>query len=158
MRKYKQLHAHIKTITITHINTVFMGKLKAENPQLSVYYNDRDHVTIIVQTPHKLSSLSPIVTHYTSSDLTSHMFKSPPPVSLPLLRNPRWNCTSWVQIPLVCTTQSSLASPSMCVQISFTSIVTTDSKLALSPTSSTSLHWTVHALQLTDVFFSWFMS
>ena len=35
-----------------------MGKLKAENPQLSVYYNDRDHVTIIVQTPHKLSALS----------------------------------------------------------------------------------------------------
>ena len=23
-----------------------MGKLKAENPQLSVYYNDREHVTI----------------------------------------------------------------------------------------------------------------
>ena len=40
-----------------------MGKLKAENPQLSVYYNDREHVTIIVQTPHKLSALSPIVTH-----------------------------------------------------------------------------------------------
>ena len=45
-----------------------MGKLKAENPQLYVYYNDRDHVKIIVQTPHKLSALSPIVTHYTSSD------------------------------------------------------------------------------------------
>ena len=50
-----------------------MGKLKAENPQLSVYYNDRDHVTIILQTPHKLSVQSPIVTHYTSSDLAKHM-------------------------------------------------------------------------------------
>ena len=67
-----------------------MGNIKAENPQLSVYYNDRDHVTIIVQTPHKLSALSPIVTHYTSSDHTNHMLQFAPPVSLPLLRNPIW--------------------------------------------------------------------
>ena len=40
-----------------------MGNLKAKNPQLSVYYNDRYHVTIIVQTPHKLSVQSPIATH-----------------------------------------------------------------------------------------------
>ena len=65
-----------------------MGKLKAENPQLSVYYNDRDHVTIIVKTPHNLSALSPIVTHYTSLDHTKHLLQSAPPVSLPLLRNP----------------------------------------------------------------------
>ena len=52
-----------------------MGNIKAENPQLSVYYNDRDHVTIIVKTPHKLSALSPIVTHYTSSDLAKHMLQ-----------------------------------------------------------------------------------
>ena len=64
-----------------------MGKLKAENPQLSVYSND--HVTVIVQTPHKLSVQSLIVTHYTSSDHTKHMLQSAPPVSLPLLRNPR---------------------------------------------------------------------
>ena len=67
-----------------------MGKLEAENPQLSVYYNDRDHVTIIVQTPHKLSVQSPIVTHYTSSDHTNHLLQSAPPVSQPLLRNPIW--------------------------------------------------------------------
>ena len=67
-----------------------MGKLKAENPQPSVYYNDRDHVTIIVQTPHNLSVQSPIVTHYTSSDHTKHMLQSTPPVILPLLRNPIW--------------------------------------------------------------------
>ena len=67
-----------------------MGKLKAKNPQLFVYYNDRDHVTIIVQTPHKLSELSPFVTHYTSSDHTKHMLQSAPPVSLPLLRNTIW--------------------------------------------------------------------
>ena len=67
-----------------------MGKLKAENPQLSVYYNDRDNVTIIVQTPHKLSVQSPIVTHYTSSDHTKHMLQSAPPGSLPLLHNPIW--------------------------------------------------------------------
>ena len=67
-----------------------MGKLKAEKPQLSVYYNDREHVTITVQTPHNLSALSPIVTHYTSSYHTSHMLQSAPPVSLPLLRNPIW--------------------------------------------------------------------
>ena len=66
-----------------------MGKIKAENPQLSVYYNDRDHVTIIVQTPQQLSVQSSIVTHYTSSDLTKHMLQSAPPVSLPLLQNPR---------------------------------------------------------------------
>ena len=66
-----------------------MGKLKAENPQISVYYNDRDHVTIIVQTPHKLSVQYPIVTHYISSDHTKHMLQSAPPVNLPLLRNPR---------------------------------------------------------------------
>ena len=66
-----------------------MGKIKAENPQLSVYYNDIYHVTIIVKTPHKLSVQSPIVTHYTSSDLTKHMLQSAPPVSLPLLCNPR---------------------------------------------------------------------
>ena len=66
-----------------------MEKRKAENPQLSVYYNDRYHVTIIVQTPHKLSVQSPIATHYTSSDLTKHMLQSTPSVSLPLLRNPR---------------------------------------------------------------------
>ena len=66
-----------------------MGNIKDENPQLSVYYNDRNHVTIIVKTPHKLSIKSPIVTHYTSSDLTKHMLQSAPPVSLPLLRNPR---------------------------------------------------------------------
>ena len=70
-----------------------MGKLKAENPQLSVYYNDRDHVTIIVQTPHKLSIQSPIVTHYTISDHTKHMLQSAPPVSQPLLRNPIWIIT-----------------------------------------------------------------
>ena len=46
-----------------------MENIKAKNPQLSVYYNDRVHVTIIVQTPHKLSVQSPIVTHYTSSDM-----------------------------------------------------------------------------------------
>ena len=79
----------LKTQTITHINTVFMGKLKAENPQLFVYYNDRDHVTIIVQTPHNLSVQPPIVTHHTSSDLAKHMLQSAPPVSLPLLCNPR---------------------------------------------------------------------
>ena len=67
-----------------------MGKLKAGNPQLSIYYNDRDHVTIILQTPHKLSVQSPIVTHHTSSDLEKHMLQSAPPVSLPLLRNPIW--------------------------------------------------------------------
>ena len=66
-----------------------MGKIKAENPQLFVYYNDRDLVTIIVQTPHQLSVQSPIVTHYTSSDHTKHMLQSAPPISLPLLRNPR---------------------------------------------------------------------
>ena len=66
-----------------------MGKLKAENPQLSVYYNDRYHVTIIVETPHNLSVQSPIVTHYTSSDLAKHMLQSAPLVSLPLLCNPR---------------------------------------------------------------------
>ena len=71
------------------MNTVFMGNLKAKNPQLSVYYMNRYHVTIIVQTPHKLSVQSPIVTHYTSSDLAKHMLQSDPPVSLPLLRNPR---------------------------------------------------------------------
>ena len=65
-----------------------MGNIKAENPQISVYYNDREHVTIIVQNPHKLSVQSPIVTHYTSSDLTKHMLQSSPPVSLPLLHNP----------------------------------------------------------------------
>ena len=66
-----------------------MGKLKVENPQLSIYYNDRDHVKIIVQTPHKLSIQSPIVTHYTSSNLAKRMLQSTPPVSMPLLRNPR---------------------------------------------------------------------
>ena len=67
-----------------------MGKLKAKNPQLSIYYNDIDHVTIIVQTTHKILALSPIVTHYTSSDHTKHMLQSAPPVSLPLLCNPIW--------------------------------------------------------------------
>ena len=66
-----------------------MGKLKDENPQISVYYNDIDHVTSIVETPHKLSVQSLIVTHYTSSDLEKHMLQFAPPVSLPLLRNPR---------------------------------------------------------------------
>ena len=66
MRTLKHNQAHISTQYV-------MGKEIAENPQLSVYYNDRDHVTIIVQTPHKLSVQSPIVTHYTSSDLTKHM-------------------------------------------------------------------------------------
>ena len=66
-----------------------MGKIKAENPQISVYYNDRDHVTIILQTPHKLLVQSPIFTHYTSSYLAKHMLQVAPPVSLPLLRNPR---------------------------------------------------------------------
>ena len=66
-----------------------MGKLKVENPKLSIYYNDRDHVTIIVQTPHKLSVQSPIVTHYTSSDLAKHMLQSASLVSLDLLHNPR---------------------------------------------------------------------
>ena len=65
-----------------------MGNIKAENPQLSVYYMNRDHVKIIVQTPHKLLVQSPIATHYTSSDLAKHMLQSSPPVSLPLLRNP----------------------------------------------------------------------
>ena len=67
-----------------------MGNLKDENPQLSVYYNDRDHVTIIVQTPHKISVQSQIVTHYTSSNHAKHMLQSAPPISLPLLRNPIW--------------------------------------------------------------------
>ena len=60
-----------------------MEKIKAENPQISVYYNDREHVTIIVQTPHKLSALSPIVTHKTSSDHAHPMLQSS------LLHNPR---------------------------------------------------------------------
>ena len=66
-----------------------MGKLKAENPQIYVYYNDIYHVTIIVQTPHKLSVQYPIVTHYKSSDHTKYMLQSAPPISLPLLHNPR---------------------------------------------------------------------
>ena len=66
-----------------------MGKLKAENPNYLYIICHGDHVTIIVQTPHKLSVQSPIVTHYTSSDLTKHMLQFAPPVNLPLLRNPR---------------------------------------------------------------------
>ena len=67
-----------------------MGNIKAENPQLSIYYNDRDHVTIILQTHHKLLVQSPTVTHYTSSDHTKHMLQSAPPISQPLLHNPIW--------------------------------------------------------------------
>ena len=132
-----------------------MGKLKAKNPQLYVYYNDRYHVTIIVQTPHKLSVQYPIVTHYTSSDHTKHMLQSAPPVSQPLLHNPIWIITisrfkshwyvlrnpHWLLHQCVCKSHAPVQS-----QL----IVT----LALSPTSPLVSIETVHALQLTDVFFS----
>ena len=64
-----------------------MGKLKVENPQLSVYYNDRDHVTIIIQSSSQ--ALSTISNCYTliKSDLANPMHRSLPPTSLPLLRN-----------------------------------------------------------------------
>ena len=118
-----------------------MGKLKAENPQLYVYYNDREHVTIIVQTPHKLSTLSPIVTHKTSSDHTYHMLQSTPPVCLPLLRNPIWkSIRSKFESHQHVLCNPHWKSQSMCVQISCTSIVTTDSHTALSPNLSTGLH------------------
>ena len=133
-----------------------MGKLKAENPQLSVYYNDRDHVTIIVQIPHKLSALSPIFTHYTSSDHTKHMLQSAPPVSLPLLRNPiliilRSRFESHQYVP--CNPHWLLH---QCVckfhALVYSQLIVT---LALvSPTSSLVSTETVHALQLNDVFFS----
>ena len=129
------------------MNTIFMGKLKAANPQLSVYYNDREHVTIIVQTLHKLSALSPIVTHKTSSDHTYHMLQSAPPICLPLLRNPRWIIMrSKFEYHQDVLRNPHWQSQSMCVQISCTSIVTTDSHTALSPTSSLVSTETIHAL------------
>ena len=132
-----------------------MGKLKAENPQIYLYQNDRYHVTIIVQTPHKLSVQSPIVTHYTSSDNTKQMLQSAPPVSQPLLRNPIWiiarsrfkshwyvlHNPHWLLNQCVCKSHAPVQS-----QL----IVT----LALSPTSSLVSTETVHALQLNDVLFS----
>ena len=136
-----------------------MGKLKAGNPQLSVYYNDRDHVTIIVQTPHKLSVQSPIITHYISSDHTKHILQSAPPVSLPLLRNPRW-IISQSEFE---STWYALRNPHwhlhQCVVQNhapvWSQLIVT---LALSPTSPLVSTETVHALKLTDVFFSGFMS
>ena len=65
-----------------------MGNLKAENPQLSVYYIfHRDQVTIIIQSSSQ--ALSIISTCYTliKLDLAKHMLQSLPPDSLPLLRN-----------------------------------------------------------------------
>ena len=67
-----------------------MGKIKAENPQLSVYYNDREHVTIIAQSSSQALNTISHATHYTSSDQASHMLKYLPLVSLPLLHNPIW--------------------------------------------------------------------
>ena len=64
-----------------------MGKLKDENPQLSVYYNDRDHVTIIVQKLLTSSHAHPQLLHTITLDLAKHMLQSLPPASLPLLRN-----------------------------------------------------------------------
>ena len=131
-----------------------MGKLKVENPQLSVYYNDRDHVTIIVQTPHKLSVQSPIFTHYTSSDLAKHMLQYAPHVSLPLLHNPIWIIMRskfeshqyvlcnfhWLLHQCVCKSHAPV----------WSQLIVT---LALSPTSSLVSTETVHALKLADVFF-----
>ena len=66
-----------------------MGKLKAENPQLFLYYIcHRDHVTIIVQNSSQ--ALNTISNCYTliKLDLAKHMLQSLPPNSQPLLRNP----------------------------------------------------------------------
>ena len=68
-----------------------MGKLKVENPQLSVYYIcHRDHVTIIIQISSQ--SLSIISTCYTliRLDLANPLHRSLPALSLPLLCNPCW--------------------------------------------------------------------
>ena len=65
-----------------------MGKLKAENPQLSIYYIcHRDHVTIIIQSSSQ--ALSTISNCYTliKLDLAKHMLQSLPPDSQPLLCN-----------------------------------------------------------------------
>ena len=132
-----------------------MGKLKAENPQLFVYYNDIYHVTIILQTPHKLSVQPPNC--YTLHKLRSYKSHAPIYSTCQPASTTQSNMDNHeikVQIPPVCTVQSSLASPSMCVQISCTSIVTTDSHTALSPTSPLVSTETVHALQLIDVFIS----
>ena len=132
-----------------------MGKLKAENPKLYIYYNDRDHVKIIVQTPHKLSVQSPIVTHYTSSDHTKNVLQSAPPVSLPLLCNPIWIimrsrfkshwyvlCNPhWLLHQCVCKSHARVQSQ-LIVNLLFhlhPSLISTE---------------TVHALKLTDVFIS----
>ena len=66
-----------------------MGKLKAENPQLSVYYNDREHVTI--HSTKLLTSSQHYLTCYTqtSSDLNKSQVQISSTVFLPLLRNPR---------------------------------------------------------------------
>ena len=72
-----------------------MGKLKAKNPQLFVYYIcHRDHVTIIIQSSSQ--ALSIISTCYTliKLDLAKHMLQS-----LPLDSPPHWisTCTDLCQ-------------------------------------------------------------
>ena len=66
-----------------------MGKAIDENPQLSVYYNDREHVTIHSTNSSQALSTNSHAIHKTSSDHTYHMLQSAPPICLPLLHNPR---------------------------------------------------------------------
>ena len=137
-----------------------MGKLKVENPQLSVYYIcHRDHVAIIIQSSSQ--ALSIISTCYTliKLDLAKHMLQSLPLDSLPLLRNPCW------RMPL-----DELELPQPCSRIIYrhlywvldanhaSLIVTTDSHTCPSPIFALVSTETVHALKLNDVFFIWLMS
>ena len=86
-----------------------MGKLKAENPQLSVYYNDREHVTI--HSTKLLTALSTI--SHATHKLARKMNKSQVQISSTSLpastaQSKMNNDEIQVRIPLACTAQSSL--------------------------------------------------
>ena len=133
--------------------------LQLKTPYCLYIIKKKNHVTISVQySSQVLSTVSKSYTQ-TSSVLNKSRVQNSSTVCLPLLRNPKglWMRSKFESHWLVLC-NSHWKSQSMCVKISCTAIVTTDSSLTLSPTSNTGLHWTVHALQLTDVFFSWFMS
>ena len=63
MRSLKHNQAHISTQYV-------MGKEIAENPQISIYYNDREHVKIYSTNLSQLSALSQC---YTQTSMESEL-------------------------------------------------------------------------------------